>query len=61
MQLMYFDYMQYMFMDLKNTDFDLRPQTFWVILARNVFFFEKNLPGYNICINNFMFCLIDWT
>ena len=58
---MYFDYMQFMFRDLENTDFDLQPQTFLVILARNGFLFEKKSPAYNICINNFMFCLIDWT
>ena len=45
MQLIYFDYMQFMFRDLENTVFDLRPQTFLVILARNGFLFEKNLPG----------------
>ena len=43
MQLMYFDYMQYMFRDLENTEFYLRPQTFWVILAHNGFLFEKKI------------------
>ena len=44
MQLMYFDYMQFMFRDLENTDFDLRTQTFSVILAHDGFPFEKNSP-----------------
>ena len=43
MQLMYFDYMQYMFRDLENIDFYLRSQTFCIILARNGSFFEKKV------------------